>query len=176
MVLHRRPAGRPADARGDLVPLAEQDRALWDRAAIAEASALITATLAARRLGPYQLQAAIAAVHDEAASADATDWPQILGLLRPARRAGAQPRRHPQPRSSAGHGARAPKPASSCWRRSTATTAWPSTIAWWPCAPTCSRWPAPRPPARSPYREAARRTTSLPEQRYLEGRAARLNR
>jgi RNA polymerase sigma factor (sigma-70 family) len=65
---------------GELIPLAEQDRSLWDRAAIAEGVALITETLATRPIGPYQLQAAIAAIHDEAPTADATDWPQILAL------------------------------------------------------------------------------------------------
>ncbi len=63
-----------------LIPLDEQDRSLWDRAAIEEGIALITATLPKGSVGPYQLQAAIAAVHDEAASAAETDWPQILAL------------------------------------------------------------------------------------------------
>ena len=65
---------------GDLVPLAQQDRSLWDRTQIAEGVALISETLPKGAVGPYQLQAAIAAVHDEAAHADETDWPQILAL------------------------------------------------------------------------------------------------
>jgi RNA polymerase sigma factor (sigma-70 family) len=65
---------------GELIPLDEQDRSLWDRAQIDEGIALVSATLPKGSVGPYQLQAAIAAVHDEAASADATDWPQILAL------------------------------------------------------------------------------------------------
>src|SRR5215470_19920995 len=65
---------------GELIPLDEQDRSRWDVAAIAEGVALISATLPRGVVGAYQLQAAIAAVHDEAASADATDWPQILAL------------------------------------------------------------------------------------------------
>jgi predicted RNA polymerase sigma factor len=65
---------------GSLVALAEQDRRRWDRAAIAEGVAIIEATLPVATPGPYQLQAAIAAVHDEAADADETDWPQILAL------------------------------------------------------------------------------------------------
>ncbi len=75
-------ARRPArtTATGDLVPLAHQDRRLWNQAMIAEGSALLTATLPTATIGPYQVQAAIAAVHDEAANADDTDWPQILGL------------------------------------------------------------------------------------------------
>ncbi len=66
--------------RGELVPLAEQDRALWDRAAIAEGVALISDALARLPPGPYQLQAAIAAVHAEAADDETTDWRQILAL------------------------------------------------------------------------------------------------
>jgi RNA polymerase sigma factor (sigma-70 family) len=65
---------------GALVPLAEQDRTLWDQAAIAEGVELITSCLATAVPGPYQVQAAIAAVHDEAHRAQDTDWPQILAL------------------------------------------------------------------------------------------------
>ena len=65
---------------GELIPLAKQDRSLWDRAAIAEGVALISATLSQGSVGAYQLQAAIAAVHDEAARVEDTDWPQILAL------------------------------------------------------------------------------------------------
>jgi RNA polymerase sigma factor (sigma-70 family) len=65
---------------GELIPLDEQDRGRWDRAAIAEGVALVTAALSRGSVGAYQLQAAIAAVHDEAPSAEATDWPQILAL------------------------------------------------------------------------------------------------
>jgi predicted RNA polymerase sigma factor len=74
----RRPARTGSD--GELVPLAEQDRSLWDRGAIAEGIALITGALPGGSIGAYQLQAAIAAVHDEAARAEDTDWPQILAL------------------------------------------------------------------------------------------------
>ncbi|MGN6110951.1 MAG: RNA polymerase sigma factor [Kofleriaceae bacterium] len=65
---------------GELIPLAEQDRTRWDAAAIAEGIALVTATLSRGSVGTYQLQAAIAAVHDEATRAEDTDWPQILAL------------------------------------------------------------------------------------------------
>ena len=64
---------------GSLVPLAEQDRQKGDQAQIAEGIALISATLPRGEVGPYQLQAAIAAVHDEAKTMADTDWPQILG-------------------------------------------------------------------------------------------------
>ncbi|MEV7359053.1 DUF6596 domain-containing protein [Kitasatospora sp. NPDC091276] len=74
----RRPARTGPD--GDLVPLAEQDRTRWNRRLIAEGVDLISRTLPRGQVGPYQLQAAIAAVHDEAEHVDATDWPQILTL------------------------------------------------------------------------------------------------
>ena len=65
---------------GELIPLTKQDRALWDRDQISEGIALITAALSKGSVGAYQLQAAIAAVHDEAARVEDTDWPQILAL------------------------------------------------------------------------------------------------
>ena len=65
---------------GELIPLTRQDRTQWDRDAIAEGVALLTGALSRGAVGPYQLQAAIAAVHDEAARAEDTDWPQILAL------------------------------------------------------------------------------------------------
>jgi RNA polymerase sigma factor (sigma-70 family) len=65
---------------GELIPLLKQDRSLWDMAEISEGVALVSAALSSGSLGVYQIQAAIAAVHDEAASADETDWPQILAL------------------------------------------------------------------------------------------------
>jgi predicted RNA polymerase sigma factor len=76
---------------GELIPLTEQDRRLWDRAAIDEGIALISATLRRGTPGPYQLQAAIAAVHDEAARAEDTDWPQILALYEVLMRLSANP-------------------------------------------------------------------------------------
>jgi predicted RNA polymerase sigma factor len=79
----RRPARTGPD--GELIPLARQDRTLWDRHAIAEGVALISDTLPRGSIGAYQLQAAIAAIHDEAARHEDTDWPQILvlyGLLK----------------------------------------------------------------------------------------------
>lgn len=75
-------ARRPARSGpgGELIPLAEQDRTRWDRDLIAEGMALITGTLGRGHAGEYQVQAAIAALHDQAASHAATDWPQILTL------------------------------------------------------------------------------------------------
>ncbi len=65
---------------GELVPMAEQDRGLWDAAEITEGVALIAGVLGRAPTGPYQLQAAIAAIHDEAPASDVTDWPQIMAL------------------------------------------------------------------------------------------------
>ena len=75
-------ARRPArtDANGDLVPLAEQDRTLWDRGRIAEGTALLDRAIGSGRVGEYQIQAAIAAIHDRTPRAEETDWPQILAL------------------------------------------------------------------------------------------------
>jgi len=75
-------ARRPARSGpgGELIPLAEQDRTRWDRDLIAEGVALITGTLGRGHAGEYQVQAAIAALHDQAASHADTDWPQILTL------------------------------------------------------------------------------------------------
>lgn len=75
----RRPARTGPD--GELVPMAEQDRSIWNADYIVEGVALITAALPRGPVGPYQLQAAIAALHDEAPNAEATDWPQIVALF-----------------------------------------------------------------------------------------------
>jgi RNA polymerase sigma-70 factor (ECF subfamily) len=80
MLLHdSRRAARSAKS-GELILLADQDRSLWDHAQIADAVKLVEGALASGRFGPYTVQAAIAAVHAEAPSADATDWAQIVGL------------------------------------------------------------------------------------------------
>jgi len=76
---------------GELIPLAEQNRALWDRRAIGEGVALITETLSVGSIGSYQLQAAIAAVHDEASRAEDTDWQEILALYGVLRRMSDNP-------------------------------------------------------------------------------------
>jgi RNA polymerase sigma-70 factor (ECF subfamily) len=76
---------------GALIRLEDQDRARWSAAEIAEGRALVDGALRARRVGPYQLQAAIAAVHDEAPTAADTDWPQILGLYEVLQRVAPSP-------------------------------------------------------------------------------------
>jgi RNA polymerase sigma-70 factor (ECF subfamily) len=80
MLLHESRRDTRSSPEGDLVLLADQDRSRWDRARIAEGSALVQRALASRRFGPYTLQAAIAAVHAEAPAAEDTDWGQIVGL------------------------------------------------------------------------------------------------
>jgi RNA polymerase sigma-70 factor, ECF subfamily len=80
MLLHDARRDARTDAAGDLVLLDDQDRSRWDQARIAEGRGLVERAMRMVRVGPYQLQAAIAAVHDEATTAAATDWPQILGL------------------------------------------------------------------------------------------------
>jgi RNA polymerase sigma-70 factor (ECF subfamily) len=80
MLLHESRRTARTTREGDLVLLPDQDRALWDRAQIADAVRLVEAALATGRFGAYTIQAAIAALHAEAPSAEATDWPQIAGL------------------------------------------------------------------------------------------------
>jgi predicted RNA polymerase sigma factor len=79
LLTHARREARTT-AAGDLVPLGEQDRAKWERRLIDEGTGLVKASLAAPVLGPYQLQAAIAATHADAATAGETDWPQVHAL------------------------------------------------------------------------------------------------
>jgi RNA polymerase sigma-70 factor (ECF subfamily) len=80
MLLHEARRRARVSPAGELVLLEDQDRSLWERPRVAEGGALVERALQSRRFGPYTLQAAIAAVHAEAASAAATDWPQIVGL------------------------------------------------------------------------------------------------
>jgi RNA polymerase sigma-70 factor, ECF subfamily len=91
MLLHDSRRQARVDPAGALVTLEEQDRSLWDRDQIEEGLALVDAGLRMGRIGPYQLQAAIAALHGEAASPEATDWPQIAALY------GELARIHPSP-------------------------------------------------------------------------------
>jgi len=166
-------ARRPARTREDgaLVPLAEQDRSRWNAAAIAEGIALITETLASAPIGPYQLQAAIAAVHAEAVRAEDTDWRQILGLyeLLDAIAPGPMVTLNRIVAVAMVHGAAAglrqlaeADAALAGHHRVYAVRAHLLDIA------------GDRDAARAQYRLAARRTLSVPEQRYLESRAAQL--
>jgi RNA polymerase sigma-70 factor (ECF subfamily) len=80
MLLHEARRAARTSPSGDLVLLEEQDRSLWDKARIVEGDALVRRSLRSRRFGPYTLQAAIAAVHAQAASVAATDWQEVVGL------------------------------------------------------------------------------------------------
>jgi RNA polymerase sigma factor (sigma-70 family) len=167
-------ARRPARTRpdGGLVPLAEQDRTLWDATAIAEGIALIIATLATAPIGPFQLQAAIAAIHDEATRPELTDWPQILllyGLLRAIapgpmvtlNRIVAVAMVDGAAVALAELDAAEADPALAGHHRVSAVRAHLLEAA------------GDLAGAREQYRLAARRTLSIPEQRYLESKAAR---
>ena len=114
-------------------------------------------------------------VHDEAARAEDTDWPQILGAVRPAQADVRQPDGDAQPRRSRTRWCTGPSAGLRAARtRSTPTRASPATTASTPSARTCSRWPAIAPRAIAHYRSAAGKTTSSPERNYLLTRAARL--
>jgi len=168
-------ARRPARTRpdGSLVPLAEQERERWDTAAIAEGVALVSHALASAPIGPYQLQAAIAAVHDEAARAEDTDWRQILGLYELLHGIAPGPMvtlnrivavamvRGPQAGLRELVGVEAELAGH---HRIDAVRAHLLEMA------------GDQDAARENYRAAARRTLSIPEKRYLESRAARLDR
>jgi RNA polymerase sigma factor (sigma-70 family) len=164
----RRPARASAD--GALVPLAEQDRGRWDAAAIAEGTELVSEALATTPIGPYQLQAAIAAVHDEAARAEDTDWRQILGLygLLHAVAPGPMVTLNRIVAVAMVHG-----PEAGLWQLAAAEAD--------PALAGHHRVHAvrahllelagDREAARAHYDLAARRTLSVPEQRYLAARA-----
>jgi len=91
MLLHESRRSARTSPSGELILLTDQDRSLWDRAQIAEGGALVERALASRRIGPYTLQAAIAAVHAEAPAASVTDWTQIVGLYDVLMRAAPSP-------------------------------------------------------------------------------------
>lgn len=160
-------------ADGSLVPLAEQERSRWDRAAIEQGVALVTDALSRTQLGPYQVQAAIAALHDEAPTADETDWPQILALY------GLLERLAPNPIVTLNRAV-----ALAMVEGPRAGLELLDDVATDERVAGHHRLHAVRghllelvgdvDGARASYREARRRTTSLPEQRYLDGRAARL--
>jgi predicted RNA polymerase sigma factor len=167
----RRSARTAAD--GSLIPLAEQDRSLWDQESIAEGVKLVSDALTRTRLGPYQLQAAIAAVHAEAPSAEDTDWAEILALY------GLLTRMAPNPVVTLNHAVavamvRGPRAGLellagledddrvASHHRVAAVRAHLLEMAGDAAA------------ARESYLAAARLTLSLPEQRYLLGKADRL--
>jgi RNA polymerase sigma factor (sigma-70 family) len=158
---------------GELVPMAEQDRDRWDAAAIAEGVALITGALPHGPTGPYQLQAAIAAVHDEAPSAAATDWPQIMALYELLLRISDNPVvalnhavavamvQGPQAGLDLLAGLESDERIAGDHRLQAVRG-------------HLLEAAGDRAAARDCYRAAARRALSLPQQRYLQARAAEL--
>ena len=161
------------DPSGGLVPLTEQDRTRWDRAQIDEGTALVTAALSAGPPGPYQLQAAIAAVHAEAARAEDTDWAQIVALYRVLAHVAPNPMVTVNRAAAVAmlDGPRAGLELLATVKddrrlagnhRAVAVRAHLLDMAGEADA------------ARVAYLAAARLTASVPEQRYLRGRAARL--
>jgi RNA polymerase sigma factor (sigma-70 family) len=168
-------ARRPARAGpyGELILMAEQDRSRWHAAYIAEGVALLTGALPHGPTGPYQLQAAIAALHDEAPTADATDWPQILALYELLMRISDNPV------VALNHAV-----AVAMVQGPAAGLALLGDLAADERLAGGHRLPAVRahllemagdnPAAREAYLAAARRAGSLPQQRYLNTRAARL--
>jgi RNA polymerase sigma factor (sigma-70 family) len=156
---------------GDLITMAEQDRSRWDQALIVEGTELITSALRQRRSGPFQLQAAIAALHNQAARYADTDWPQIAALyarleqLTPTpmirlSRAVAVGMAHGPTRGLALLDELPDEPLTR--QRERAVRAHLSELAGDPAA------------AADLFEEAARLTANEPEQRYLRGRAATL--
>ncbi|MGH9759171.1 MAG: RNA polymerase sigma factor [Candidatus Acidiferrales bacterium] len=159
---------------GELIPLAKQDRSLWHRPQIAEGVALLSAVLPMGSVGPYQLQAAIAAVHDEAARAEDTDWPQILALYELLKRMSDNPMVTLNHAIAAAMVHGAPKglellraldsdPRLAQHHRLDAVRAHLFEMA------------GDHASAVTHYRRAAERATSLPERNYLMMQAARLN-
>ncbi len=158
---------------GSLITLAEQDRALWNAAQIEEGVALVTRALGKTLIGPYQLQAAIAAVHDEAPTAADTDWPQILALYEVLERVSPGPvvTLNRAVAVAMVHGPRAglallgtldSDERMAHTHRLAAVRGHLLELAGDTAA------------ARESYQRAARMTASIPEQRYLALRAARL--
>jgi predicted RNA polymerase sigma factor len=167
-------ARRPARTRdGALIPLAEQDRTRWDAQAIREGTELITGALAAAPIGPYQLEAAIAAVHDEAAVAADTDWRQILALYRMLERVRPSPvvRLNLAVAAAMAQGPLAALDLLAGLDADQRMAGYHRVAA---VRGHLLEMAGQHDAARASYRLAARRTTSLPERRYLESRAARL--
>jgi RNA polymerase sigma factor (sigma-70 family) len=167
----RRPARTGPD--GGLVPMAEQDRSLWNADHIAEGVALITEALPRGATGPYQLQAAIAAIHDEAASAESTDWPQIMALYELLMRTSDNPvvaLNHAVAVAMV-RGARA---GLDLLGKLEADERIAEDHRLHAVRAHLLEMAGDRAAARDSYQAAAQRTTSLPQQRYLHARAARL--
>jgi RNA polymerase sigma factor (sigma-70 family) len=161
------------DGDGMVVPLAEQRRDLWNAGQVEEGVALVSRTLAVGPIGPYQVQAAIAAVHDEAATADETDWPQIVALY------GVLERVSPGPmitlnRAVAVAMVDGPRAGLDLLGTLDGDERMAQTHRLDAVRAHLLELAGDSDGARECYLRAARRTASLPEQRYLALRAARL--
>jgi predicted RNA polymerase sigma factor len=159
--------------RGELIPMAEQDRSLWNADEIAEGVALITAALPRGPIGPYQLQAAIAAVHDEAPAAEATDWPQIVALYELLMQLSDNPvvaLNH----AVAVAMARGAQPGLTFLDKLQADARLANDHRLDSVRAHLLEMAGDHPAACSFYEAAAQRATNLPLQRYLRARAARL--
>jgi RNA polymerase sigma factor (sigma-70 family) len=161
------------DATGAIVPLAEQRRELWNAAAITEGLALLTSTLGTGPVGAYQLQAAIAAVHDEARTAEQTDWPQILALYQVLSQVA------PAPVVTLSHAValamvHGPKAGLALLGTLDADDRMAHTHRLDAVRGHLLERAGDTAAAREAYLRAAKMTASLPEQRYLTLRAARL--
>jgi len=161
------------DADGSLVPLAEQRRELWDTAQIDEGVALVTRILGNVPIGPYQLQAAIAAVHDEAQSAEETDWPQILALYEVLEQVSPGPVVTLN-RAVAVAMVDGPRAGLALLGTLDADDRMTQSHRLEAVRGHLLELAGDSVAARESYRLAARKTASLPEQRYLALRAARL--
>jgi RNA polymerase sigma factor (sigma-70 family) len=168
----RRPARTGSD--GELIPLDKQDRSLWDQNAITEGIELISATLAKGAIGPYQLQAAIAAMHDEAKTSDETDWPQILALYGLLKRMSDNPMVALNHAIAAGmvHGPRAGLELLKALDEDERLAGHYRIAA---VRAHLLERAGDLDAALEHYRAAAGRTTSIPERDYLLTQAARLN-
>ncbi|MEU9088366.1 sigma-70 family RNA polymerase sigma factor [Streptomyces sp. NPDC048357] len=158
---------------GSLVPLAEQDRTRWDRAAITEGVALVSDALTHAPLGPYQLRAAIAAVHDEAASDEDTDWAEILALYEVLMRL------VPGPVERLGHAVavamvHGPRPALALLAALDEDDRLAGHHRLEAVRAHLLEMAGDRAAARAAYAKAAGLTLSVPERRYLQFRAARI--
>ena len=165
----RRPARATAD--GELIPLDEQDRTLWDRTLIVEGTALIDRAITMGAVGEYQLQAAIAAVHDRAVRAEHTDWPQILALY------GLLERMTGNPVVSLNRAiavAMVDGPADGLKLLEELDSRLPGHYRLDATRAHFFEMAGDVESAVRHYRAASARTTSVPEQRYLTTRAARL--
>ncbi|MFC5830568.1 RNA polymerase sigma factor [Nonomuraea insulae] len=167
----RRPARTGPD--GALIPMAEQDRGRWNAAYIAEGVELVTGALPRGTPGPYQLQAAIAAVHDEAPTAEETDWPQIAALYELLLRISDNPMVALN-QAVAVAMARGPQAGLDLLERLRHDDRIAGDHRLYAVMAHLLEMSGDHAAAREAYEEAAGRAMSPPQQRYLHARAARL--